>query len=128
MVSNRAKHHIFSIFQIALPSLSHSKIEAYKALGINFRKNHCVTWSERRILFHAESFREISGIHPIKNLVGINYRGFVIKYNILSIITTFFWLREKINIPKNLIALNFFAILIYFCTPLNVQEDVQPLN
>ena len=36
--------NIFHAFRKVIPSLSHSKIEAIKALGINFWKNHSAIW------------------------------------------------------------------------------------
>ena len=40
----------------------------------------------------------------------------------------FYCLRNKINMPKNLTALNFFMILKYFYIPSRLQGGLQPLN
>ena len=60
-------------------SLSHSKIEVIKALGINFRKHHSAAWSETAHSFYAGSFGRPWEFIQLKYLVEINYRGSVIK-------------------------------------------------
>ena len=71
--------NIFYAFRKVIPSLSNFKLEAIKALGINFRKHHSATWSESVLLFHAEIFRGFWEFIQLKHLVEINYRGLVIK-------------------------------------------------
>ena len=43
--------NIFHAFRKVIPSLSHSKIETIKPLGISFWKNHRATWSETVLSF-----------------------------------------------------------------------------
>ena len=59
---------------------------------------------DRRLCFRfiREVFARFSEFIQLKNLVEINYRGVIVKQNFLSIIATFYCLRNKINMPKNL--------------------------